>query len=414
MRQWEKIWKKIKMFNSFKKLKKINIFSKYFIHRSKISYLNKNQSISPHSKKLTNKGNLEFLIFSSIVGLALFYIHRNRNNYNDTVRLAAAGITTHVIVDFLTYMSDKINTKAKIEYFYLKKNIPANISKNLNEINHYFSKKFIHFKPTITAKKRKSLTFKKSINNFISKFQLRGIQSAMVFLVFNSAIFYGSYKNIKYYLKEKLKIEGFMNFFLSAGISQFIAMLFAFPLENMKTRMQASNFNYESIIKHYYNLIKTRNLRNKTLKDLLKIEYSGFFSHLLLYVVYESVTFGIYETMIKYLAKRNIDKQNKDNKENNNGFDCGELSVYNKHEKNFGHILFASGISGVISAIITNPIDVYQINKQINPKFSIKKLDLNNSLAGLKERIILVTLVNLCTFMFLETIGPSWFNVHLE
>lgn len=407
MRQWEKIWKKIKLFNSFKKLKKINIFSKYFIHRSKISYLNKNQAVSPHSKKLTNKGNLEFLIFFSVVGLTLFYIHRNKNKYNDTVRMAAAGITTHVIVDFLTYMSDKINTKAKIEYFYLKKNIPANISKNLNEINKYFNKKFVHFKPTATPKKRKELNFKKSINNFISKFQMRGIQSAMVFLVFNSALFYGSYKNIKFYLKEKFKIEGFMNFFLSAGISQFIAMLFAFPLENMKTRMQASNFNYETIIKYYYNLIKTRKHRNKSLKDLLKIEYSGFFSHLLLYVVYESVTFGIYESMIKFLAKR---KNGNENEQKANL----DLNEHVKHEKHFGHILIASGISGVISAIITNPIDVYQINKQINPNFSIKKLDRNNCLAGLKERIILITLVNLCTFMFLETIGPGLFNVHLE
>jgi len=401
MRQWEKIWKKIKLFNSFKKLKKINIFSKYFIHRSKISYLNKNQAVSPHSKKLTNKGNLEFLIFGSLVGLALFYIQRNKNKYNESVRLAAAGIATHVIVDFLTYMSDKVNTKAKIEFFYLKKNIPASISKNLYEINILFSKKFIHFKPTTTPKKRKTLNFKKSVNNLISKFQLRGIQSAMVFLVFNSAIFYGSYKNIKFYLKEKLNIKGFMNFSLSAGISQFIAMLFAFPLENMKTRMQASNFNYETILKYYYNIIKTRKQRNKSLKDLVKIEYSGFFSHLLLYVVYESVTFGIYESMIKYLAK----KKN------------GNTDYINEHgriDKHFGHILLASGISGVVSAIITNPIDVYQINKQINPNFSIKKLDFNNSLAGLKERIILITLVNLCTFMFLETIGPGLFNVHLE
>jgi len=190
MRQWEKIWKKIKLFNSFKKLKKINLFSKYFIHRSKISYLNTTQVISPQSKKLTNRGNLEFLIFSSIVGLTLFYIHKNKHKYNETVLLAAAGITSHVVVDFATYMCDKINTKAKIEYFYKKKNIPANISKNFTDINYYFNKKFVHFKPVSTPKKRKDINFKKSIGNFLSKFQLRGIQSAMVFLVFNSAIFY--------------------------------------------------------------------------------------------------------------------------------------------------------------------------------------------------------------------------------
>ena len=83
-------------------------------------------------------------------------------------------------------------------------------------------------------------------------------------------------------------------------------------------------------------------------------------------------------------------------------------------EKKISHILLASGISGVISAVLTNPIDVYQINKQINPSFSWTKLDAKNSFAGLKERIILVTLVNLATFFFLETIGPNWYNVHLE
>jgi hypothetical protein len=403
MRQWEKIWK-----SSFKKFKKIKIFSKYFIHRYKISYLNTNQVISPHSKKLTSKGNIEFLMFSGIVGLTLLYIHKNKNKYNETVLLAAAGITSHIIVDFLTYMCDKINTKAKIEYFYKKKNIPANISKNYIDINYYFNKKFIHFKPVSTPKKRKDINFKKSISNFLSKFQLRGIQSAMVFLVFNSAIFYGSYKNIKFYLKEKLHLEGFINFSLSAAIAQFIAMLVAFPLENMKTRMQASNFNYETISKYYYNIINTRKQRNKSLKDLIKIEYSGFFSHLLLYVVYESVTFGIYESLIKYLSKEKNEDCSYPYKDESN-----KQEHFHK-EKNFGHILLASGLSGIVSAILTNPIDVYQINKQINPSFNIRKLDMKNSFAGLKERVVLITLVNLCTFLCLETIGPGLFNVQLE
>lgn len=414
MRQWEKILKKIKVFNSFKKLKRLNFFSKYSIHRSKISYLNTNQSVTLQNRKTTNKGNIEFFLFSSVVGLTLFLIHKKKDYLNETIRLAAAGVATHVIVDFLTYMSDKINTKAKIEYFYLKKNIPTNLSKNFSEINYYFNKKFVHFKPQATQpkKKRKEMNFKKSIGTFFQKLQLRGIQSAMVFLVINSILFYGCYKNIKFYLKEKLNIEGFYNFFLSAGLSQFFALSVAFPLENMKTRMQASNFNYETILKYYYNIFRNRKQKNKTIKDLIKIEYSGFFSHLLLYVVYESVTFGIYESMIKYLSKSDNEINNNHSVEINNT----ELdnTHFHRKEKNFSHIILASGISGVISAVLTNPIDVYQINKQINPKFSIKKLDLKNSFAGLKERVLLVTLVNLCTFIFLETIGPRWFDVELE
>ena len=45
--------------------------------------------------------------------------------------------------------------------------------------------------------------------------------------------------------------------------------------------------------------------------------------------------------------------------------------------------MVASSFSGLIAAIVTNPIDVYQINKQVNPKFSIDQLNRENILLGI-------------------------------
>jgi hypothetical protein len=337
-------------------------------------------------KVLYNKGNIEFLIFSTITAIGLFYIHRNKEDFGENSKLAAAGITTHVLVDFLTYSLDKINTKAKIDYFYSKKNFQNGIK----DLDYYFNRKYVLFKSSHPRKKKHGFDLENSLKEMRNKIELRGIQSAMIFLVFNSAIFYGLYKNLKHFFSDKLNINGFSNFFLSAGLAQFAAMMVAFPLENMKTRMQASNFHYESISKYYYKMVRDRKIKKKTLLDVLRLEYSGFFSHLLLYVKYEAITFGIYESMINMLSK-------------------------DQHEdKKFLHVVYSGIFSGLVAAIITNPIDVYQINKQINPNFSYRQLNLRNSIAGLKERIYLITSVNLTTFLFLESIGPKIFGVHLE
>jgi len=370
--------------NTFSKTKIRN--QKIFIKKSHIFYSRSSQNLTNYRKLLQNRGNIEFLIFSSVVGLGLYYIHRNKENFGESTKLAAAGITTHVLVDIFTYSLDHINTKAKIDYFFTKKNIESGVK----NIDYYFNKKYNKFKSSISPKQKTTFDLKNSIRMMKNKIELRGIQSALVFLVFNSAVFYGLYKNLKKFLSEKLHIEGFANFFLSAGLAQFAAMMAAFPLENMKTRMQASNFHYESIYKYYYKIIVNRGQQKKTLFGVFKKEYSGFFSHLLLYVIYESVTFGIYESMIKSLSK-------------------------DPHgDKKISHILLASTTSGLVAAVVTNPVDVYQINKQINPKFSYKQLSPTNSLAGLKERIFLITLVNMTTFLFLETIGPKVFGVYLE
>jgi hypothetical protein len=388
LKKWIKVNLNKNKYNKFLKLK--NKKQKFYIRKFTTFKEKFYRKLIIYSKVFYNKGNIEFLIFSTIVGFGLFYVHKNKEKFGENTKLASTGILTHVLVDFLTYNLDKLNTKAKIDYFFINKNI--NISNGIKDIHYYFNKKYVLFKSSISPKKKtSSFDLENSLKDFRNKLELRGIQSAMVFLVFNSAIFYGLYKNLKNFLSEKFHIVGFSNFFLSAGLAQFVAMMIAFPLENMKTRMQASNFHYESIYKYYYKmLVVKRRLEKKTLLDVLKLEYSGFFSHLLLYVIYESITFGIYESLICKLSK-----------------DPHE-------EKKFSHIIYASVLSGLVAAVLTNPVDVYQINKQINPNFSYKQLNFHNSLAGLKERTKLITFVNLTTFLFLETLGPKLFGVHLE
>jgi hypothetical protein len=370
-----------KFLKNLKKLKKYHTFTKYFLDQSNIS----NKQLNFNSKFITNtfNKNFEFILFFSGVGIGLFSIYKFKKQLNETPRLIAAGIATHIIVDFITYLGDKINTKVKVDYFYQKKNLIA------KDINYYFEKKFSHHE--VGGIKRKRKIAQTTLGLYLGDFHFRGIQAAMMFIVLNSIIFFGLYKNVKNYLKEKFNLHGFNNFFLAAAFSQFWAMLVAFPLENIKTRMQASNFNYDSLYKYYKKLIVGKSYNHIYLN--LKNEYSGFVSHLVLFVVYESVTYAIYESLMKL---------------GHNGDDNHEEKV------DMQRVLIASSISGLISAVVTNPIDVYQINKQVNPKFTLNQLTLENIFLGMKERIYFITFLNISTFVFLESIGPKLFNIRIE
>lgn len=407
--------KLVKLFKHLKKLKKYHIFSKYFLHHSKISYIEKSGKNLIKPKTITDKktslwDNIEFALFCSGVGLALYYIHLNKKHLSETTRLVAAGIATHLVVDIITYLGDKLNTKIKVDSFYKKKDLA------LKDVNYFFDKKFSHFKNNKQVNRKRNLG-QKTLGIYLGDFHFRGLQAAMVFVTINSIVFFGLYKNVKSFLKEKFGLEGFSNFFLSAAFAQFFAMVLAFPLENIKTRMQASNFHYDSFYKYYKKLIKGKPW--PTIYANFKHEYSGFVSHLVLYVVYESVTYAIYESLMKFQMLKNKNKE-KDIDEiesikSQELIDCKhDTHGENLHEINFNHVILASTISGLIAAIVTNPIDVYQINKQVNPKFHLSQLNRENILLGMKERIYFITFLNISTFIFLEWIGPKYYNVRLE
>lgn len=355
---------------------------------------------SKRFKRKFNYGNLEFGFFALCVTYGLYYISKHRFEMSETTRLIGAGITTHIVVDVITYLGDRINTKVKVESFKPKKELI-----NFNELTTLFNQKFLHFKEGNLVKRSVA---SQSLGSYMSDLKFRGIQAAMVFVTLNSILFYGLYKNVKHYLKEKLCITGFLNFFLSAAFAQLIAMTFAFPLENIKTRMQASTFTYDSFYKYYKKLI-VNNPWSVIYKNM-KEEYSGFVSHLVLYVVYESLTFGIYETMMKMERFKPKKEEKPDSQLVNSHNDEDE----GHHDVNMWVVLFAGSVSGIISAILTNPIDVYQINKQMNPNFSMSLLNRQNILAGIRERILFITFLNITTFLFLETIGPKYFKIRLE
>jgi hypothetical protein len=197
-----------KFFKHLKKLKKYHIFTKYFLRHSKFSYIEKKQITNKSSSKYNYIGNLEFAIFFASVGIILFYIHKNTKHFSETTRLVAAGISTHIVVDFITYLGDKINTKVKVESFYKKKDVTLT-----KDVNYYFDKKYSHFKENKKVKRKRNLG-QKSLGHYLGEFHFRGIQAAMVFVTINSIIFYGLYKNLKQFLKEKFGLNGFSNFFL--------------------------------------------------------------------------------------------------------------------------------------------------------------------------------------------------------
>ena len=351
--------------------------------KTRLKQISLKQNENPLTKKFKKyhiQGNIEFYSIFGLICYGVYYTSKHKEKFNDTIRLISAGISTHLLVDFITYWGDRLNTTVKIEKFYIIKKLRS------AELDKLFNDKFL-----FTKKLRKRNISKSNLGHFDSKLNYRGIQSASIYVIINSIIFYGLYKNIKFYLKENLHITGFLNFFISAGIAQFVSMIFAFPMENIKTRMQASNFQYDSFFNYYKKIIVGRSYKGIFFN--LKREYSGFFSHLVLYVLYESVTFSIYECCIKFLHKEKA----------------------NSHETiPFTSVLFGGLVSGLIAAIVTNPIDVYQINKQINPNFQLSQITFRNSFIGLRERIGFILLVNFTTFYFLERIGPAYFDVRIE
>lgn len=424
--------------------------------------------------KSTLLGKLEFFAVQGTIISCLCVVSHNKDYLSDTIRLISAGVATHLFVDILTYVVDMINTKVKVESLKPKAAKPffaANLFKN----------KFIYNKIKTTPGKYQSIF--QSLNSY------QGINSAIMYLTLNSIFFYGLYKNLKHKLSEDYNIHGFVNFFVSAAFAQLVAMTFSFPLENLKTRIQVSTFKYSTIIEYYQDLF----IKNKKLKlhQKIKKEYSGFFSHLGLYVLYEAFTFGIYESLIEYFKKHgimsdritpDISKNTKINISNNESkpeynynldlsreqYDeniskyeanflysdidqalskhtINNLNLYSEEEfipnnvysidtkvkkhhskekthhssneivkPNLKQILTASGISGIVSAIITNPIDVYQINKQVNPGFSLKEINMSNMFVGLKERVFFLFICNTLTFLFLENVGPKYFDIALE
>ena len=346
-----------------------------------------------HAKKTKGiLGHFEFFFFFGSLSAGLYYISKNNDYYSETSRLIATGIASHLIVDFLTYFADKINTEVKVESFK-----PAR-TKPKDYISAYFKKEILNESNSSRRKVNQSL-----LGHYFNTY--KGIQSGVIYLTFNSLFFYALYKNLKYELREKCGIVGFSNFFLSAGLAQLIAMTFSFPMENIKTRMQASNFNYDSISGYYKKLVIKKPM-NVVLANVKK-EYSGFFSHLTLYAIFEAFAFSTYETIMEYMNKNDIySNKNIDIEQINNKHHVKEASTY--------QIIIASAISGVVAGVITNPIDVYQINKQMNPSFSMKELNIINIFVGVKERVYYILLMNVLTFYFLEKIGPRYFNVRLE
>lgn len=349
---------------------------KLFFRLNKISH--RKRFLPNHSLNKHLFGNLEFFSILGVICGGLYYVSIYKDKFSETVRLISTGIATHLIVDVFTYFGDKINTEVKVASFKTK-----NLSKDY--ISQYFKNEIQLNKNKFNKRKVK----KSLLGHYISSF--KGIQPGVLYLTLNSLFFYSLYKNIKSELK-KYHIEGFINFFIAAGISQLIAMTFSFPLENIKTRMQASSFTYDSIMVYYKKVFLKGNMISK-----IKLEYSGFFGHLFLYVIFEAFSFSIYESGIHYMHNKKIFS-----------------NVLTPNEPSFFQILISSFLSGIISAIITNPIDVYQINKQMDPSFSIAKLNLKNIFVGLKERTIFVLGVNIFTFFLLEKIGKKYYDVSIE
>ena len=403
-------------------------------------------------------GKLEFGLFAGTVCGGLAYASYKRDNYSPNTRFVFAGLTTHIIVDMVTYLADRFNSRAK-----------TNLLSKTRESERLFQSDMFVSVPDIKLFDRNSTIRKKVISLLLNSF--RGIQAAFIYLTFNSIIFFGMYKKVKSYLQKNYQIEGFANFFISAGLSQFCAMIFVFPLENLKTRIQVTNFKYNSLFEYYYKLFsREKGKPNKILKKI-KTEYSGFFSHLALYVIYEAFVFAIYESMIKYFKKNNmfghsktrvrskvirieeetiksnmqekekekekkIEESLKEMKENsykNPDFksnldyekDCIERvsPKFNFEEKEietkrdratFKQIMIAAFVSSLISGVITNPIDLYQINKQLCPSFKWSQLSPQFYFIGLRERIWYLVSSNLLTFGLLEEIGPRFYNITLE
>lgn len=284
--------------------------------------------------------------YSSIAigtGIGLYYSSKIKNSH---LRMGIAGLLAQVTTDFVFHPLDLVNTRTK--YFY--------------------------------ADKLSSFTIINKIKNStgISGF-FRGGSVTILGSSVAGFIYFSVYKKIKDAMKQILEGEAnlyFLAYSLASVMSEIIVYAFYYPFDLVKTRIQTGQYIY----KNFFDAIQKIWDKDSIFNSFKKL-YSGFLPSLTLNICSSFLVFFTFELSRDYIAnKKNI------NSEDIAGFDY----------------LFCTVLAGVVSSTALNFLEVYSIQKIVNPReVSFKSFFKPKNLYALKSGLLARNLYGILYTIFL-------------
>jgi hypothetical protein len=183
----------------------------------------------------------------------------------------------------------------------------------------------------------------------------KGLQPYVYGNMMSSLFYYYLYKDIKELIKKKIRKNNYNEksvlsvAMMSAGASaiwELVAISFYYPFDLIKARMQRSeNYHYKNTTDGLYQIFKSKSESYKIFDY-----YKGAGIYTLSYGLFTILEFTFYETILVTIT--NWSKRKGYTSEQYNS----ELS--HAKQRNLLHVIISSFLSGALSAIIVNPLEL--------------------------------------------------------
>lgn len=203
------------------------------------------------------------VLFLSVFSAGYFCVVQGvRSGQRDLLRAGLAGASANMICEMSFHTFDTINTRTKV-----------------------------HHTPISSIIMSTKIWNKEGVYGFA-----KGISATFYGSLIAGFVYFTFYK----YLKEKFiasKEASFMQFFMCSVLSEIFTLLFYYPYDLIKSRLQTRNFHFK-----YKNLVHA--FRSVIKKEGTSQLYKGSFPYLLMYGLYVPLQFACYETIMLWLEKR--------------------------------------------------------------------------------------------------------------
>ncbi|CAI2373878.1 unnamed protein product [Moneuplotes crassus] len=253
-------------------------------------------------------------VFGAFSTLYTGALVKYRNHESKVIRIALAGSLSSMICEVLFHLADTVNIRAKL------------YNEKCSSIKVY-----------------KSIMQNEGINGLC-----KGISATFYGSIIAGLMYFALYKQFKEWLF-KLgdgQLSPCFVFLISAFSAQSLTLLFYYPYNLFKCRLQTSNETYR-----YRNLVHA--FEKEITENGIKSLYKGCSPFLVMFSTTIAIQFAVYESYLRYVSR-------------------WYSGNYQKHE--LAHIINASFIAGAIGHAVTNGLEVITVTKQCVPETSIKSI----------------------------------------
>lgn len=257
------------------------------------------------------KRNSKKAILGIILSSLAYMAYRSKTTRFEPLRIGMTGSLTLLASEMTFYFIDTINMRSKV----------LNTNKNCFEM----------FRDIIKYEGVFGLT--------------KGIQASFYGAIIYGFTYFYLYKQLKEKYKKYIGDPNAAMFMLTSCVTQMMALCVFYPFDMIKVRLQTSNHLFK------YKGLKDAFLRIYYQHNSLKGLYTGFPMYLCTYVCSFTLSLTLYELMIAKLKKSGEFERNE--------YKC---------------VISSSALSGLISALFTNPLEVLTVRKQTDPKTQLMKV----------------------------------------